>query len=318
MNIGDRVRLIHGTEEGIIRRIKGNRIIEIEIEDGFLIPVLKNEVVIISASEKENFDDIVEEIHHPPHDEYPKIIETSDILLAIEQVNIKLTLWLINHTNNTILFSVHAEIQDELFGLSHGELKAGAYAKIDEWELTRQDEWPILHIKVLEHFRKIANLPDTISLRFNLTQKILRKTPAPIPSMGRNGILFSIIHESPKPDPQSIKEALFTGESEKIVKDQSISHRKPIKIDLHIEEIVNDYSAIESDDILPIQLNHFEKKLEEAVIQGYEHITFIHGIGNGSLRNAIHKKLSNYPHIKYFEDAQKEKFGYGATKVYLK
>lgn len=318
MKIGDRVRLLHGTEEGIIRSINENRIIEVEIEDGFLIPVLKNEVVIISALEKDSFDDIAEEIEQHSDKEYQKIIKDSDILMAIEQLNTKLTLWIVNHTNNLILFSIHAEMNDESYGLSHAELKAGAYAKIDEWELTRQEEWPILHIKILEYFKKVAIPPETISLHFSLTHKILRKTPVPIPSIGRNGVLFSLKSESPKPDPRAIKEAFFTGESKKIIKDETKSHRKPKEIDLHIEEIVKDYSELEPEDILHIQLNHFEKKLEQAVIQGYEQITFIHGIGNGNLRNSIHKKLSNYPHIKYFEDAQKEKFGYGATKVYFK
>ena len=51
MNIGDKVRLLHGTEEGVIRRIIDKRTVEIEIEDGFLIPVLRKEVVLISSDE---------------------------------------------------------------------------------------------------------------------------------------------------------------------------------------------------------------------------------------------------------------------------
>ena len=130
--------------------------------------------------------------------------------------------------------------------------------------------------------------------------------------------MYSLTQDSSKLNPQTIKEALYTEEPQKISKDYTKSHSKPKEIDLHIEEIVKDGSKMESDNILHLQLEHFEKKLDEAVIHGMEKITFIHGIGNGSLRNAIHKKLSSYPHINYFEDAQKEKFGYGATKVYLK
>jgi dsDNA-specific endonuclease/ATPase MutS2 len=49
-----------------------------------------------------------------------------------------------------------------------------------------------------------------------------------------------------------------------------------------------------------------------------DEIIFIHGVGNGVLRNAIHKRLSGNKNVQYFEDAQKEKFGYGATKVRIK
>ena len=48
MNIGDRVRLMRGKEEGIVTKLLGNNIIEIEIEDGFTIPVKANEVVVIN------------------------------------------------------------------------------------------------------------------------------------------------------------------------------------------------------------------------------------------------------------------------------
>jgi len=135
MKIGDHVRLIHGTEEGIIRRINNNRIIEVEIEDGFLIPVLKNEVTVISLSEKESFDDLDEEIGQSSPEQNMSDIEDNDIFLAIEQLNTKLTLWIVNHTNNTLLFSIHAELKNKFSGISHGDLRPGNYAKIDEWEL---------------------------------------------------------------------------------------------------------------------------------------------------------------------------------------
>jgi dsDNA-specific endonuclease/ATPase MutS2 len=47
-------------------------------------------------------------------------------------------------------------------------------------------------------------------------------------------------------------------------------------------------------------------------------IIFIHGAGNGTLRKEIHRQLSRNKDIKFFEEAQKEKFGYGATLVRLK
>ncbi|WP_332913894.1 hypothetical protein [Algoriphagus boritolerans] len=38
MNIGDKVRLLHGTEQGIVRKISSSGRIEVEIEDGFFDP----------------------------------------------------------------------------------------------------------------------------------------------------------------------------------------------------------------------------------------------------------------------------------------
>ena len=65
MNTGNRVRLLKGTEEGIISRIIDDKLIEVEIEDGFNIPVLKNEVVVISKEEESVFGKKAP-AHHPP------------------------------------------------------------------------------------------------------------------------------------------------------------------------------------------------------------------------------------------------------------
>ena len=53
MNIGDKVRLVHGREEGIIYAFLPGNVVEIEIEDGFRIPVLRNEIVTISPMESQ-------------------------------------------------------------------------------------------------------------------------------------------------------------------------------------------------------------------------------------------------------------------------
>ncbi len=70
--------------------------------------------------------------------------------------------------------------------------------------------------------------------------------------------------------------------------------------------------------ILRLQLDAFEDALSRALATNMHEIVFIHGTGNGTLRKEIHKNLSRNRDIKFFEDAQKEKFGYGATLVRLK
>ena len=58
LNIGDRVRLVHASEEGIITKIIDNKIVEVEIEDGFRIPVRMSEVAIVSQEEEARFGQI--------------------------------------------------------------------------------------------------------------------------------------------------------------------------------------------------------------------------------------------------------------------
>jgi dsDNA-specific endonuclease/ATPase MutS2 len=70
--------------------------------------------------------------------------------------------------------------------------------------------------------------------------------------------------------------------------------------------------------MLEIQLAEFEKRLDAAILASADEVTFIHGVGNGTLRHEIQKRLGKHPHVQFFQDAKKERFGYGATSATLK
>jgi dsDNA-specific endonuclease/ATPase MutS2 len=156
-----------------------------------------------------------------------------------------------------------------------------------------------------------------VSKKIEIKYNMLDREKQEIPLLNTKGVLISLSKEQVEIDPDTLKNAMFTEEVKEDIKDSARKNRVE-EIDLHIEALRDEISGLEDDEILQIQLSHFEESLDRAVISGLNQITFIHGIGNGTLRNKIHKKLSQYPHIKYFEDAMKEKFGYGATKVHLK
>ena len=53
MNIGDRVRLLTGREEGIITRLLNDELVEVAIDNDFTIPVLRREIVVVAAEENQ-------------------------------------------------------------------------------------------------------------------------------------------------------------------------------------------------------------------------------------------------------------------------
>lgn len=85
-------------------------------------------------------------------------------------------------------------------------------------------------------------------------------------------------------------------------------------IDLHIEELIKDYSGMNNAQIISYQLNYFLYEMDQAVLNKLNKITFIHGVGQGVLKSAIKEELKKYPDIRYGE-APAEKYGYGATEV---
>ena len=121
MRIGDKVRLLRGTEEGRIVKIKDNKIVEIEIEDGFIIPAMKNEVVVISKVEAEYFEaDDKDSEEKPGHVSQGDYIAKGIYLGLIETTNNDIEVYILNQTNNTILFSLVNMIK-KIFTAKHME-----------------------------------------------------------------------------------------------------------------------------------------------------------------------------------------------------
>ncbi len=89
------------------------------------------------------------------------------------------------------------------------------------------------------------------------------------------------------------------------------------EIDLHIDNLMNHHKYLSNGEIIVIQLNYFQLKLESAIRNNLQRVVFIHGVGNGVLRSEIRKVLGNYSGVDFF-DASYARYGYGATEVKLK
>jgi hypothetical protein len=96
-------------------------------------------------------------------------------------------------------------------------------------------------------------------------------------------------------------------------------NNEKVEIDLHIENLEKNYRQLAPDQIMSIQINHFIKVLEKALISDpVKYLVVIHGIGNGRLKTSIRKILrEDYPSLR-FGDAPFEEYGYGATLIKIK
>jgi hypothetical protein len=88
------------------------------------------------------------------------------------------------------------------------------------------------------------------------------------------------------------------------------------EVDLHISALRQDYSNLSPHEILTIQMGFFERLLESAIAFRYTSVVFIHGIGNGSLKQAIIKRIAEYEDIE-FRSASFAKYGNGAIELII-
>jgi len=87
------------------------------------------------------------------------------------------------------------------------------------------------------------------------------------------------------------------------------------EVDLHINQLVKSTRNMDNFDMLTLQLNTAKQKLEYAIQQRFSKVVFIHGVGEGVLKNELHYLLKKYPVD--FYDASYQKYGLGATEVYI-
>lgn len=87
------------------------------------------------------------------------------------------------------------------------------------------------------------------------------------------------------------------------------------EVDLHIHQLVNSIRNMDNYDMLSLQLETAKRKLEFAISKRFSKIVFIHGIGEGILKSELHFLLKKYP--VNFYDASYQKYGLGATEVYI-
>jgi hypothetical protein len=153
----------------------------------------------------------------------------------------------------------------------------------------------------------------------NWKAKQLFKEKTLVPQLEKEGFCVAIRAENLVINPQEIQESIQRYQ-ESPAQEHFGTKKSHIQteVDLHIERLHDFPEELSNEEMFLLQIRTFEEKLDRAIQEGNEGITFIHGVGNGRLRHEIQKVVSGHPHIQYFKDAQKERFGYGATYVKIK
>lgn len=343
MNIGDKVRLLRAKEQGVVSRFLPGDMIEIEIEDGFRIPVMRSELVPVSPLEAERLlKSNAFAPQKPAAPSAPAILANQGIYLAFLPVNDReYTLHLINNTDWDFMYALGEESAApgggvQFRGLHSGGLKPKSQQKMnDQYVHAQLENWPTFVVQGLWFRAGKSTLRQPLMKRFKARATTLFKQKTTLPVLNQPGFLTQLDAEAAEVNPagagsgQGAAQPKMTTIRPEALKAEMLKpksgsagvsvERPTAVVDLHVEALLPRGTGNRTPaDLLKLQLDTFERTLENAIASGMSDVTFIHGVGSGVLRTELHKRLGQHPNVKFFEDAQKQKFGYGATKVTIR
>src|SRR5258706_871383 len=331
--VGDKVRLMDEAVACEVSRIISDKLVELHDEIGFKYTVNIGEIVPLfeggAYSAEEKTDSPTESIiQNKPEPLIQFFSNTASLFLcAVPEnfdslLNTPYKIYLVNSSEEIILYSL---FQSNAEASSYGVLNAGKEIFGGIFSPLKKSSSVFLKLNFIVHSpeSKIATRELLVSPEDFTDEKLFHSR-----ELFRKHILsFDCFakDEIQIPDKDITKLIDHFSPVEKKVRKEKVPSRKRTNeplllenektVDLHIEELTEDYSHMSNAEIISLQLNHFHKELDTAMLKHYYRIIFIHGKGNGVLRKRIRNELDAM-NLKY-KDADTSRFGFGATEVLL-
>ncbi|HDZ14973.1 hypothetical protein LCGC14_1325250 [marine sediment metagenome] len=119
---------------------------------------------------------------------------------------------------------------------------------------------------------------------------------------------------------QEIEQVKAEKEAPKKRKHQTVKIKErnapKMEVDLHINQLTNSVKGMSNYEMLNLQLETAKRQLEFAISKRIQKVVFIHGIGEGVLKEELNYLFRRYDNVKCY-DAEYQKYGLGATEVYI-
>lgn len=331
------MRFLNETGEGVVRHFINKTTVAVLIEEGFEIPYPIAELVPVDVRANENNTKISEESAELPleqHISVKKTVVREGIYLAVSPENFTqlsisdFNLTLLNHSDYALSYSLSAVRNSGTELIEEGSCPANSSILLETISRKKLDDYSTLRLEALFYKRsKFDSQPPLSELVKIKPAKLYKEQafvenellnfPALIIPVRYTGIeLFFDDPEKRKLDLQQ----LYEEKQKKTNQPVSKPHQKnnpglEMEIDLHIEELMDNYSGMSNAEIVLVQLRHFHQALDKAINEHFRTLVVIHGVGNGRLKQEVRKAMQQ-ANLRYY-DASYARYGFGATEVKL-
>jgi len=344
INVGDKVKFLNTSGGGIVSKVIDSRTVSVLIEDGFEIPTMISELIKIEPKEPaarffdehykidppgpqpgqdEEADD--RQVDLPAH--LIRERKSEDIYLAFVPHDQKwlitgqMDVFLINNSSYDILYNIFSKTPlGHYEGIDYGSIFPDTKVLVATINREQLTHWTEGCLQFLFHKEQSINLLPPFNSEFRVEGKRFYKEGnyREHPVIQAKGIVVKVLSLTEyflsESGPHSNEgPASRPAENGSLIQAHQVAPREAV-VDLHIHELLEDPSNLDRSEILDFQKDYFIKCLDSAVANHYLKVVFIHGVGNGILRNALLDLLKNQEGIEFF-DAPMAKYGVGALEV---
>lgn len=349
MKIGDKVRFLSEVGGGVVRGFQGKDVALVEDEDGFEIPMLIKECVVIQtddyniplksvakpASQQEEEE---EEVEKPVTYRAPEVRgnDVLNVFLAYVPQDVKaisstaFDAYLVNDSNYFVDYLYLSSEGNSWTLRSRGTIKPNMKMHLEEFEKSALGGMEKMAVQLLAYKDDRSFLLKGAvnkELRIDTVKFYKLHTFRESDFFEEPALVYDIVRDDEVAQEvflsaDDLREAILQKSSQevpaKVQRQQKKMKNDIVEIDLHIHELLDDTTGMGNAEMLNYQLDVFRNTLEEYKSKKGQRIVFIHGKGDGVLRRAIldelKRKYKNYPS----QDASFREYGFGATMVTIR
>ena len=238
-------------------------------------------------------------------------------------------IYLFNYTSSDVLYAFFLEGEKKLFGKDYDVLFAGNKIHIDTIDRDELLKWTKGIVQLILFSEEPDKIYLPVSAEFDLSPRRFNdennykisqfmEERLLLVSLAQTAALGSIVtmEESKMDEEALIRQKAMEIKPASLIEKHQTGPREAV-VDLHIGELVHDFKDLAPHEMLKIQMDYFTKCIESAVERNFRKVTFIHGVGNGTLKSAIMRKVQDYEQMENHM-ASLAKFGVGAIDVNIK
>jgi len=347
LQVGDTIRFLNAVGGGKVKGFLNKQVAIIEDEYGFDIPVLISECVVIEPAKEEKLEveevaeiapttetgiEVRDEVEETPEGEK---ITTCLAYLPIDKKNLSTTAYecyFVNDSNYYLFFTYLGRDDNAEWKTRYkGEIEPNTKIFLEEFDKSQLNEMERVCVQFIAFkTNKPFELKNPCSVELRIDPVKFYKLHAFRENdyFNEDALVYYITRDDIPERPMTISPE----EAERFLKEKKHADRKPlrakktakkekediIEVDLHIDQLLDTTAGMSNAEILDYQLQKFNEVMQENLHRKNQRIVFIHGKGEGILKNTILKELKSKYRKCYVQDASFQKYGYGATMVIIK